>query len=70
MTEVSVTARYIVDFIGGQSVTIEVGDREDLDIAIAEQYTAYGDVAVDMVYPEPGTPRIASHGFEPREYEA
>lgn len=70
MTEVYVTARYIVEFRGGDTSVIEVSPQEDLDIAIAEQFTAYGDCEVDMVYPEDGTPRIERHGFGPEYYEA
>lgn len=65
------SARYIVEFEGIDSPTqvIEVGEDDDVDIAITEQFTAYGDCFVAGVYPEAGTERIERHGFSPEEYE-
>lgn len=59
------SARYVVELKGidGPSHVIEVGEYDDVDIAVAEQFTSYGDCEVDMVYPEPGTERIERHGF-------
>lgn len=65
------SARYVVDLKGidGPSHVIEVGEDDDVDIAVAEQFTAYGDVEIDMVYPEAGTEYIERHGFDPEDYE-
>lgn len=65
------SARYIVEFEGIDSPTqvIEVGEYDDVDIAVAEQFTSYGDCNVTMVYPESGTERIERHGFTSSDYE-
>lgn len=63
------SARYVIEFIGGQTAVIEIPEWEDIDIAVTEQHTAYGDCEVDMIYPEQGTPRIERHGFGPEYYE-
>lgn len=65
------SARYIVEFEGIDSPVqvIEVDEDEDVDIAVSEQFTSYGDCDVTMVYPETGTEYIERHGFPPEEYE-
>lgn len=64
------SARYVVEFSSIDSPTqvIEVGEDDDVDIAVAEQFTAYGDCEVTMVYPEAGTLYIERHGFAPEDY--
>lgn len=41
---------YVVEFVGGGTSEIEVPPTEDLHIALSEQYTAYGDCEIDMVW--------------------
>lgn len=40
-----------VEFVGGGRLKLFVPKGEELDIALSEQYTAYGDCEIDMVYP-------------------
>lgn len=65
------SARYVVEFEGIDSPTqvIEVGEEDDVDIAVSEQFTAYGDCRVVDVYTESGTERIERHGFPLEDYE-
>lgn len=40
-----------VEFVGGGRLKVRLPQDEDLDILLSEQFTAYGDCEIDMVYP-------------------
>jgi hypothetical protein len=56
---------YVVEFVGGHPTEIAVPDDENLSIALSEQFTAYGDCEIDLVWDRDNPDRHVDEYSEP-----